>query len=141
MEEKEPIIGLPSEKKSEGSFLVEKPKRGYWELHPSFSFKHCLPEHRKYPVKNKCHKEDLHHFMKHLASMSSLRWKQIEGTKDKFHMHPVPNKENVNIPEGFQLMQFKAFQEARVIGYFNIDNIFEVILFDREHDYCPSENW
>lgn len=124
-----------------GTSGIQTTKAAYLELYPAFSFRKANPDHRRYRVKDKCKKDDLHHFIHGLLRMSEFPWKQIEGTKHMFHMHEVPNKEGLPVPEGFVLLQFKAFQEARVIGYFNRDNIFEIVLFDRNHEYCPSENW
>ena len=131
----------PPKPPSGGKYQIQLPRPGYDLVHPIFSFRYCQPDHHQYRVKDKCKFDDLHHFLTHLKTMSALKWRDIENNQSMFHMHPVPKKHSVAAPEGFGLVQFKAFKEARVIGYFNKENVFEVIIFDRKHEFCPSDKF
>lgn len=139
VEGKPTIETPPSPTHPNGKVKINSPTPAYHDVFPVFSFRNCQPEHRHYKVKETCKKEDMHLLLKHLRMISELPWKRIEGNRNMFHMHTVPNHEGLSVPEGFELFQIKAFKHARIIGHFNKDNVFEIVLLDRNHEYCGSD--
>ena len=84
-----------------------------------------------------------------LKSMSALKWKDIRKGVKTFHFHPIDDWEDTSEPNGFKgfpleirdfpTWQFKNFGECRFIGFFNADNIFELVWIDRYHKVYPHK--
>jgi hypothetical protein len=126
-----------------------KPKEaGFYNRYPGFSFKHYEHNHRTYSVKCICDINDFYTMFEKLRSMSGFKWKDIKPASHTFHFHPIEWKETTE-PQGFKHLpielrefppwQFKLFKECRAIGFFNQDNIFELVWIDREHKIYPHQ--
>jgi hypothetical protein len=80
-----------------------------------------------------------------LKTMSGLKWRAIRDSS-QFHFHPI-EWEETSEPNGFKHLppelkefpplQFKLFRECRVVGFFNQNNIFELVWIDRDHKVYP----
>lgn len=120
---------------------------GFHNKYPEFSFKYYEHSHKKYSVQCITSTKDFHVMFEKLKSMSQLQWKAIKIASQMFHFHPIEWRETSE-PRGFKNLpagltespawQFKLFKECRAIGFFNQDNIFELIWIDREHTIYPS---
>ena len=74
-----------------------------------------------------------------LKTLSSLRWKEIR-LSGNYHFHDIEWKQsnepkgfNTSILKDFPALQFKLFQECRILGFFNQNNVFEIVWVDRHH--------
>jgi hypothetical protein len=129
---------LAEEKNKRNRF--DGPKNGVDDKHPAFSFKHFELGHRKYSHKSIADVSEYHSLIEHLTGMSKLVWKEIK-TAEQYHAHPIEWNETTE-PHGFKnvmlkeypAFQFKAFKEARIIGFFNKENVYEIIWIDRLHE-------
>lgn len=120
---------------------------GFYKKHPEFSFKHYQHNHKKYSAKCIIDYQDFHIMFERLKSMSQLKWKDIKHTH-MFHFHPI-EWGKTSEPKGFKLIpsdlneapawQFKSFKECRMIGFFNQDNVFELVWVDRDHGIYPHK--
>ncbi|HAJ33324.1 MAG TPA: hypothetical protein DCK79_08105 [Candidatus Atribacteria bacterium] len=122
-----------------------KSKPAYRRKRPIFAFNYYLCDSKKCSFKTIQNTRSFYVLFKKLKGLSSLTWQEIIENKS-YHAHDVNwneeelpsdikklkyNKEIKDLP----LFQFKAFdiEEARILGLFNLDNIFEVIGLDRKH--------
>jgi hypothetical protein len=115
---------------------------GFYNRYPEFSFKHYEHTHRKYSVQCITNLKDFHVMFEKLKSMSQLKWKEIKIASHMYHFHPI-EWEETSEPKGFKNLpaeliespawQFKLFKECRAVGFFNQDNIFELVWIDKEH--------
>ena len=81
--------------------------------------------------------------------MSTLSWLEIQQSH-QFHGHeinwdkkmlPKPIKKLEKNPEisDLPLYQFKAFNESRIIGLFNYECVFEIVMVDKKHEAYPHK--
>lgn len=129
-----------SEKITVNKFTLKDP--GFYSRHPEFSFKYYDHAHKEYSVICIGSHKDFHTMFERLKSMSQFKWKQIRAWTDTYHFHPVEWKESSE-PGGFNKLpsnlrdfpawQFKLYRECRAVGFFNPDNIFEVVWIDSKH--------
>lgn len=148
-----------SKRKNKFKFSPRQPKKtkknkfvpttpGFYSRHPEFSFKHYEHEHAEYSAQCILNCGDFHVMFERLKAISQLEWKNIrqgDGAR-VFHFHPITWGETAE-PHGFKKLplemrefppwQFKLFAECRAVGFFNEDNIFELIWLDREHKIYP----
>ncbi|MHB8276521.1 MAG: hypothetical protein ACYDIA_02560 [Candidatus Humimicrobiaceae bacterium] len=128
------------DKYSNYKFSAES-KPAYWIQNPVFSFTHYIHDNKKWSFECINNIRDFYKFFENLKRISSLTWGDIEQSHE-FHFHPINwRKDNVpdvikKLPEnikGFRLVQFKAFGESRIVGFFNSKNVFEFLLVDKNH--------
>lgn len=122
--------------------IPQKHRVKYRECYPHFGFKHCIdkPKNNTFSCIQKNSEFCL--IFKNLKRISSMTWGQIEQSHD-FHAHPAENFNNFpkKAREAFEMLdnpspyRFKIFKEARIFGFFNSSNTFEIIFFDRYHEY------
>lgn len=114
---------------------------GHNECTPVFSFtNYCTDKlNAKYFNKNAiCKKEEFINFFLGLRDFSQCKWKDIK-THHQFHYHEIDDDKNINsklsIDETIPLVQFKfpGDKESRVIGFFDSNNIFNIVLYDYSH--------
>ena len=109
----------------------------FYESFPMFSFQHYDHGHGDFSVCCINAIDDFHSMFERLQTMSQLKWKKIRSTAHMFHFHPIdwsdtsrPNgipSLNAKFKEVPPVWQFKNFKECRIIGFFNQDNIFEIV--------------
>ena len=80
--------------------------------------------------------------------MCSLTWGNIKQAH-QFHAHEI-NWNIDTLPEvvkqlekkpgikDLSLFQFKAFDESRIVGLFNYDCVFEIIMIAKKHQIYPA---
>lgn len=115
---------------------------GYYDLHPAFSLKYYDKTHKKYSAKCIDKLTDFHVMFEKFQTFSELVWKNIEQS-NQFNFHPIEWSKTTE-PSGFKNLpndaknypacQFKLFEECRIIGFFNSNNIFEIVWIDRHHE-------
>lgn len=118
------------------------------DIKPVFSFRYaCLDGNSKFSLdSNYISSRDYHKLIEALRDVSNLTYGAIDGNKNK-HFHDIEWKD-VDIkesdfkkcisslhPENIDVTayQFKAFQEARVIGFI-YKTVFYIVMFDRGHN-------
>ena len=114
----------------------------YRECCPHFGFRYCIdkPKNNTFSCIQK--NSEFYLIFKNFKRMSSMTWGEIEQAHD-FHAHPAENfnKFPKKVRDAFEKLdnpspyRFKIFKEARIYGFFNSSNIFEIIFFDRSHEY------
>lgn len=149
-----------SKKGNKFQFLPQEPKKarknkfvptipGFYNRNPEFSFKYYEHEHAKYSVQCIIDYRDFHIMFEKLKAMSQLKWRNIKQAAHVFHFHPILNWKETSEPHGFKKLslemkefppwQFKLFKECRAVGFFNQDNIFELVWMDRDHEIYPRQ--
>ena len=121
----------------------------FYEFYPVFSLKYYEHNHKEFSVQ--CIKvlDDFHDMFNRLQTMSQFKWKSIKAAPHVHHFHPI-NWADTSKPHGIQslnirfkesvpIWQFKNFKECRIIGFFNSDNIFEIVWIDRDHQVYPQK--
>ena len=126
--------------------IAQKPL--LYSLRPYFSFRYYHSEHKRYTFEHFERKEFLY-FFKRLKELSAYTWGQIFGEhRGFFHAHEINWNETkekqgfCHLPKdlrGFPAYQFEIFKEARIVGYFNQDNVFKIIWVDRFHEIYPQK--
>ena len=123
-----------------------EPRPGYNDIYPAFSFKHFDLKHKSYSHKAITRINEYYLMIEHLAKMSEYKWKDIKNSH-QFHAHeidwckssePIGFNKYPDIVKNTPSFQFKIFKEARMIGFFNESNIFEIVWLDRSHQVCPD---
>jgi len=134
----------PEKQELEYKFVKSKP--AYRKKKPIFAFNYYLCDSKNCSFKTIQSTRSFHILFKKLKGLSSLTWQEIIEN-NSYHAHDV-NWNEEELPSDIKklkynkaikdlpLFQFKAFdiEEARILGLFNCDNIFEVIGLDREHN-------
>jgi len=131
----------------EGKYKIPKEKPQYLKKKPIFAFNYYADDDKDYSFRciNNC--RDFWALFRNLKHMSALTWDEIKKSH-QFHAHeinwnkktlPKPIKKLEKNPEigNLPLCQFKAFDESRIIGLFNYDCVFEIIMVDKHKTY-PS---
>lgn len=121
------------------SFSNQKPH--YENLFPVFSFRNYKESDffKENDIKNK---KEFFSFFSKMQSFSSLKWKDIKTNK-QFHFHEIDYDKHINsklkIAEEISLVQFKLIgdKESRVIGFFDNDNVFNIVAYDYLHKIYP----
>ena len=116
---------------------------------PVFSFKFYCHDHEKYSAKCFKNIKEFHRLFSTFKNMGSLKWKEIILDRD-WHAHEITWTKTSepsgfrNLPDevkNFPPFQFKAFiEDCRIIGFFNRDNVFEIVWFDRYHNVYPFKD-
>lgn len=128
-----------TKEKSSNKFAIGKV--GYYEKYPEFSFRYYDDNHKHYSVKCIVQIKDFYEAFNRFKSLSSLKWKDI-AQSGSYHFHDIEWNETTepkgfnNLPSvlrGYPACQFKLFKECRIIGFFNENNIFEIVWIDRNH--------
>jgi hypothetical protein len=108
---------------------------GYEKCFPIFSFQYFLKDTKYYTCEDfNSDKNSLFNFFNAVADFSNKTWGQIKRCRN-FHAHsidePVPELKSLNV----SLFQFKLpnHDKGRFIGYFGRNNIFYVLLYDKNH--------
>jgi hypothetical protein len=108
---------------------------GYEKCFPIFSFKHFLKDTEYYTREDSSSdKNSLFNFLNSAKDFSNQTWGEIKRCHG-FHAHSV----NESVPESnhlnVSLFQFKLpnHSEGRFVGYFDENNVFCVLLYDRNH--------
>lgn len=119
-----------------------KIKTVYEKLYPVFSFKNY--KHSKFfESKNIENKKEFYNFFTHISGFSNLTWEKIK-TGD-YHFHEIDNDKNINtklkVSQEISLIQFKLSgdRESRIIGFFDSDNVFNVVAYDYNHKVYPRK--
>lgn len=126
---------------------VQKP--GYYSLYPYFSFRFYHKEHKKFTFEQ-FNLKDFKHFVQMMHKISQHRWSEIfTSLRSYFHIHEVDWDETsakqgfAHLPpelRGYPVIQFELFEECRVFGFFNADNVFKIVWVDRNHEIYPARN-
>jgi len=133
----------PEKQDLEYKFIISKP--AYRKKKPIFAFNYYLCDSKNCSFKAIQSVNSFHILFKKLKGLSSLTWQEIIEN-NTYHAHDVKWNED-ELPSDIKklkynekikdlpLFQFKAFdiEEARILGLFNCNNIFEVIGLDRKH--------
>lgn len=115
--------------------------KGFDNIKPIFSF----AEYKNsdlFKIEDCTDKSELHKFLSRLANFSKFTWGEIKRS-GKFHFHIVDYDKKVYKlidDKNLELHQFKVQGdgEARIIGYFNTENIFCIVAYDYNHQLYPK---
>lgn len=128
--------------------VTEKPK--YRTEYPKFCFKYYMSDDRKLSFKCIRDVNKFYLLFKNLKKYCCITWEQIISNSN-YHAHDVtwtldtlPDaiKKLQNNPKIIDnpLLQFNPFTKndsERIIGFFDNDNIFQVLGIDKEHNIYP----
>ena len=121
-----------------------KTECGYAKLYLIFRFsRYC---HTSYftELHSKESSCSLYAFFTALKKISSLTWQQIKTNPRMFHFHEIPGDKaiysEVKIREDTLLIQMKLTgdKESRLVGFFDEENIFNVVAYDYNHKIYPE---
>ena len=118
------------------------PKSGYNNIYPDFSFKNYqISEYfKEIDISNK---KEFFNFFNNIQRFSSKTWEEIKKNKKQFHFHEIEFDKGIHsklkIPNDIELIQFKlpSDKESRIVGYFDSDNIFNIVIYDYRHQIYP----
>lgn len=128
-------------------FPIPDSKVRVYDLYPAFSFRYYDVQHPKYSAKSITQLKDFYTFFSRLHEMSKFTWGEIKQQKF-FRFHDVQWDDTAeksgfkNLPKTQKEMpvyQFEVFQECRVFGFLNAENIFEIVWIDRQHRVYPRK--
>lgn len=136
--------------KSNKKYLFKPGKVAFYDTHPYFSFRHYHISKKEFTVEQFKSQKEFCTFFERLHAMSSDTWRDILVKKRSFyHAHEV-NWADTAYPKGFShlpdnlqelpVYQFEIFQECRVFGFFNHDNVFKIVWVDRNHIVYPRHD-
>lgn len=137
-------VTFPSDQK----YSIPKRTPPLHDLHPYFSFRYYHQEHKKYNF-NDFSRDEFLRLVDRLRELSQFTWKQILIDHSRFwHAHEV-NWSKTDEQNGFAHLeaklqgyppyQLKMFEECRIFGFINNDNIFKIVWIDRHHEISPRE--
>lgn len=128
--------------------VTEKPK--YRNEFPKFSFKYYMCDNKK--LSFKCIKDVKKFYLlfKNLKKYCCITWEQIISNR-VYHAHDLiwtldtlpdaikklQNNEEIRDNPLFQFNPFTKKDLERVIGFFDYDNVFQVLGIDKEHNIYP----
>ena len=136
---------VASQKDSNRNFKVTDPEIPFMKRYPAFSFKYYHDSHQKFSAKSIKSIDEFIEWLLGLKKLSASTWEALLRAKQA-HCHEVRWEQTTQkngfqgvpgIPKeynNFSPIQFKAFQECRIVGFINSENVFEVIWFDRRHE-------
>lgn len=128
--------------------VTEKPK--YRMEYPKFRFNYYMCDNRK--LSFKCIKDVRKFYLlfKNFKKYCCLTWEQIISNSN-YHAHDVTwtldtlpdaikklqNKKEIRDKPLLQFNPFTKDDPERIIGFFDYDNIFQVLGIDKEHNIYP----
>lgn len=122
----------------------------FYDVYPYFSFRYYDDKHKKYSFQKFTYK-DYNKFVKRLKEMSQYKWGEIFGSLKKFyHAHPIKWEDTAEKNgfahlqkelQDFPVYQFEAFEECRIVGFFNHHNVFKIVWVDRNHDLYSNKHF
>lgn len=108
-------------------------------LKPTFSFKYFQIDHKEHSIRGRQHKEYVHYF-EHMASICTKTWGEIKAAPKVFHYHELkPSNSNFTGFKDPQLQdvaayQFKVSNGGRAVGFYERNNVFNVVFIAPDHD-------
>lgn len=123
--------------------LFASEKSGYESLYPVFSFRY-YKESEFFKENDTESKKEFHRFFSRISGFSSMTWGKIK-LSGSYHFHEIDNDKHINsklkINQGISLVQFKLSgdKESRVVGYFDNDNVFNIVAYDYNHKIYPRK--
>lgn len=139
----------PKKDSNKYKIVTEKPK--YRMEYPKFCFKYYMCDNRKLSFKCIGDVNKFYLLFKNLKKYCCITWEQIISNSN-YHAHDVtwtldtlPDaikklQNNPKIKDN-PLLQFNPFTKndpERIIGFFDYDNIFQVLGIDKEHNIYPG---
>ncbi|MBI5597640.1 MAG: hypothetical protein HY928_16245 [Elusimicrobia bacterium] len=130
----------PSSKLATGSVPINK-------LHPIFSFRYLDHDHNRFGVHAIRDTEEWRRLTKQLRQISQMEWERIKQSGTQFRAHEISETKRSHpqhigklppIFSEFVPFQFKAFDECRIVGFFDARAIFNIVWIDREHAIYPD---
>ena len=118
-----------------------------YKRYPCFSFRYYHADSKQYSFQNLSQK-DFCKLIKRLHSMSQKTWGDILVREKEFwHAHDVDwsfttekqgfsHLKNIKIGTAYQ---FEVFEECRIFGFFNHENVFKIVWVDRHHAIYKSK--
>ena len=135
-----------------GSFVAELPTAGHDSIRPVFAFTHIeiSQKNKIFSFRdNRIKTKDYGVLFENLKKMSQKTWREIKA-EPLWHMHEVKWLATTK-PDGFShllepyknypVWQFKAVKEKRIFGFFNSDNVFEIVWLDYDHEIYKDEKF
>jgi len=142
-----PVSG--STKAENAKYVIKSKGVPFYNLHPYFSFRYYDKDNHDFTVEKFQGIKDFKKFFTRLYEISQETWKDILITKKEFyHAHEV-DWEDTSCKNGFHHLpknlcelaayQFEIFEECRIFGFFNHNNVFKVVWIDRDHIVYPRK--
>lgn len=129
--------------KQKSKNIIKPVNSGYHDLNPTFSFKNFIESDKYFSEEHSNEKRNsLYNFFKSLEAFSSYTWGYMKQHPEIFHFHPFENELNVlNEYKDAALDQFKVpgLKHGRFIGFFDNNNIFNILLYDSQHKGDPRK--
>ena len=124
-------------------YKILPPHIGYYKKFPAFSFKYYMDKDKDLSFLRITDCSNFHTMFSNFHKMSKLLWQEIKKA-EQFHAHEILDeskipgriKSHLNKIGAEDLMpfQFKAFNEKRIVGFFNSEDVFEIVCCDFLHE-------
>lgn len=111
--------------------------KGYDKLYPSFSFKYYISSDEYFSEEHSNEKRhSLYNFFSNIKDFSTITWGEMKQKPKQYHFHTF--SENLSVLNDYSdvdLDQFKikGMKQGRFIGFFDELNIFNILLYDSQH--------
>ncbi len=116
---------------------------GYYELYPSFSFGKYIKSDEYFSQEHSNEKRNsLYNFLQNIKAFSGITWGEMHQNPKQYHFHSF--NENLPVLKDYMdvdLEQFKikGQKQGRFIGFFDKNNIFNILLYDSQHQGNPRK--
>ena len=138
-------------KKDSNEYKVVTGKPHYRKEHPKFRFNYYMCDNKKLSFTCINEIKKFHLLFKNLRKYCCITWEQIISNH-YYHAHDVTwttntlpdaiknlqNNEEIRDNPLFQFNPFTKNDPERIIGFFDYDNIFQVLGIDKEHSIYPE---
>lgn len=117
--------------------------KGYDNLYPTFSFKNYIRSDNYFSEEHSNEKRhSLYNFLLNIKDFSNITWGEMKKNSKQYHFHQV--LENLPILKEYSdvdLDQFKikGMKQGRFIGFFDAFNVFNILLYDSQHQTYPRK--
>ncbi len=116
---------------------------GYYKLYPRFSFKNYIKSDEYFSEEHSNERRNsLYNFFKNIQAFSGVTWGEMRQNPKQYHFHPFnENLAVLNKYSKIDLDQFKILgqKQGRFIGFFDQDNVFNILLYDSQHQGNPRK--
>lgn len=116
---------------------------GYYNLYPSFSFSKYIESDEYFSREHSNERRNsLYNFLQNIKAFSGVTWGEMRQNPKQYHFHPF--NENLSILKSYSAVDLDQFKiqgqkQGRFIGFFDENNIFNILLYDSQHQGNPRK--
>ncbi len=122
---------------------IKAGKPQYYKLKPIFSFEYYICSDRYFSREHSNERRNsLYNFLQNIKNFSAITWGEMKENPKVYHFHEFI--ENVSVLNSYtdrDMVQFKipGQKQGRFIGFFDNNNVFNVLLYDSQHQADPRK--